>query len=157
MRAPGPEGWAVVTPEAFQLVFAFAFELSRRSPGLAALAATDRWDGRSCAKLYRDGRVLWKAGADPDEELPYLFPPSEAEAYAEVGRALVLPAPAAAALAGWGRRVAAGETPDLDALVAAFGLPEAPGRFRDLRAAAGEGGREPLLFVHRTSPLVRNA
>jgi hypothetical protein len=159
VRAPvAADGWAMVVPEAFENVFRFALEIAARAPGVAVLAATDRWDGRVCAKLYRESRVLLKVGDDRDDELTYLVPRSEPDAFAEAARALGLPAAATAALTGWGRRLGAGEAPDLEALALAFALPEPPARFRERRPAAdGPGPWERLLFVHRTSPLIVNA
>jgi len=158
VRAPGSAGdWAIVVPEAFENVFRFAAEIAARTPGVAALAATDRWDGRVCAKLYRERSVLLKAGDDRDDELTWLVPRSEPDAFAEAGRILALPTATAAALAGWGRRLAAGEAPDLTGLAFAFGLPEPPARFADRRPTGSGGPWQRLLFVHRTSPLVVNA
>ena len=159
--APVPAGfWSELVPEAAPDLFRYGLELASAPFGLAALAVTDTWDGKTRAKLYRGGRVLLKLGEDRDDELAYFVPPSEPRHFDEAAAALGLPPGGQTALQSWGRAVAGGQPPRLDELAAAFALPDPPATFRDRKDTAtsdASAGLRYLLYVSKDSPLYLNA
>ena len=153
-------GWAVVVPEAFEHLFRFGLELSRAPGGLTVLALSDTWVGGAQLKLYREGRVLLKAGEDRDAELPYFIPLSEPVHFDAAAATLDLPAADRPALQRWGRQIADGAAPTFVAAACALALPELPATFAERRAQAEAAPGAPygyLLYVSKRSPLYRNA